>query len=601
MGKDQGQVGIQREVIIATPKNPEARRRGMVALCRSDPETLSCIHNTHLPWTDAWCEPGEDALFSISAVPIVAGFAGFKGYADDGIRQTVRLFLAEARVTTSKKELCGVPKGAYPWASLLSSEFIPRNYQLSGMERLWRRVASPKRLVRGQILKDDVGLGKTIQMAGIIARMVEEGQASPKRPVVVVSSPSMVGQWHDELRRFVPALDAPTLVSPVLGDRDSRLYRLRPGATVYVTHHQMLRLPQYATQIASLFGRCSGVILDESSAFANYESQTTIWARKLCREVPFVIATNATPIENKLSDTFGQMSVADEPILGSFACFAPRYLKINPRYGTEVGTQNLEELRLRLAGSWFGRRHEDVGSEIPAVISEVRSVTLGKQQARVYTAATEGFVTNSDTGAVGLAQLAAVERAALASDFTNPKAESAKLDDLAELLDGDLAGHRVLVFSKYRQCIVFAEQRLKRFGPYVIHGKVPLAKRDDIRRRFCMSGGFGRVLLGTEAMAKGLNLQDATVVVNLDLPWNHGKLRQRVGRIARIGQKSKSVLVISYAAVIPGRRMVDQYFLGLVMTKRTLSEGMYGADAMDEVNSAPVDVGAVRAFLRSGA
>ena len=54
------------------------------------------------------------------------------------------------------------------------------------------------------------------------------------------------------------------------------------------------------------------------------------------------------------------------------------------------------------------------------------------------------------------------------------------------------------------------------------------------------------------------------------------------------------------AAVIPGRRMVDQYFLGLVMTKRVLSEGMYGVDAMDVVNSAPVDLGAVRAFLRAG-
>jgi len=585
-------------VKIALPADPRARRLNMVVLKDSAPDTQNAINETYLPWTDAWCVPGEDAAFSITAVPILMQFPGFAGFADDRTKARVRRWLTEAKLTADKLAITKRTTD-YPWASLLSPEYKPRQYQLAGMDRLWSRVIDPNRTSRGQILKDDVGLGKTPQACGIIARMIEEGLCSASKPIIVSSSPSVVGQWYDELRRFVLALDAPGLVSAVSGDKDKRLYRLRPGATVYVIHHQMLRLPQYAKPIEALFARSVGAILDESSAFANHESMTTRRARALCRGLSFVIATNATPIENKLSDTFGQMSVVDEPVLGSFDCFSTRYLDLHPKFGTEIGTRNMPELRLRLAGSWFGRRHEDVGSEIPRVVSEVRSVTAGKAQRIAYKASADGFVTNDETGAVGLARLAAVERAALAADLTNPKSESAKLDDLIELLDGEISSQRVLIFTKYRQCAVFAAIRLSKFRPYMIHGGVSMAQRDDIRRRFCSPGGLGRILIGTEAMARGLNLQDASVVVNLDLPWNHAKLRQRVGRVARIGQKAKSVLVISYVAEGFAYAPIDRYFLGLVQKKRDLSDQVYGEDSVDELDSAPVDLGAVRAFLRS--
>lgn len=583
---------------IALPADPRARRLNMVVLKGCGPDALAAINETYLPWTDAWCTPGEDAAFSISAIPILMRLPGCEGLADQRTKDRVRRWLAEARLTTSRTAIIKRTSD-YPWIDLLSTEYVPRRYQLAGMDRLWARVIDPKRTSRGQILKDDVGTGKTAQIAGIIARMIEEGACNSSKPIIVSSSPSVVGQWHDELRRFVLALNAPGLVSAVSGDKSKRLYRLKPGATVYVIHHQMLRLPQYREPVEALFRRSVGAILDESSAFANHDSLTTRRARQLCRGLSFVIATNATPIENKLSDTFGQMSVVDEPVLGSFECFANRYVTIHPRYGTEIGQRNTPELRLRLAGSWFGRRHEDVGSEMPKVVSEVRSVTAGKAQRIAYKAAADGFVTNDETGAVGLAKLASVERAALAADLANPKSESAKLDDLIELLDGEVSTQRVLIFTKYRQCAVFASIKLARFKPYMIHGGVSLAQRDDIRRRFCSAGGLGRILIGTEAMARGLNLQDASVVVNLDLPWNHAKLRQRVGRVARIGQKSRSVLVISYVAEGFAYAPIDRYFLGLVRKKRDLSDRVYGEDSVDELDSAPVDLGAVRAFLRS--
>jgi len=55
-----------------------------------------------------------------------------------------------------------------------------------------------------------------------------------------------------------------------------------------------------------------------------------------------------------------------------------------------------------------------------------------------------------------------------------------------------------------------------------------------------------RVLVGTDVLAEGLNLQDAHIVVNYDLPWAIIRLIQRAGRVDRIGQKHDTILVYSF-------------------------------------------------------
>ena len=45
-----------------------------------------------------------------------------------------------------------------------------------------------------------------------------------------------------------------------------------------------------------------------------------------------------------------------------------------------------------------------------------------------------------------------------------------------------------------------------------------------------------RVLVATDAAGEGVNLQNANLMVNYDLPWNPNRLEQRFGRIHRIGQ-----------------------------------------------------------------
>ena len=55
-----------------------------------------------------------------------------------------------------------------------------------------------------------------------------------------------------------------------------------------------------------------------------------------------------------------------------------------------------------------------------------------------------------------------------------------------------------------------------------------------------------RVLLATDVLSEGQNLQDCAIVVNYDLPWAIIRLIQRAGRVDRIGQKADKILCYSF-------------------------------------------------------
>lgn len=74
-------------------------------------------------------------------------------------------------------------------------------------------------------------------------------------------------------------------------------------------------------------------------------------------------------------------------------------------------------------------------------------------------------------------------------------------------------------------------EALCRFAPLALNAPPPVfAERIDL-------------LLSTDLLSEGVNLQDAEIVVHLDIPWTAARLEQRVGRVARMGSAHSSVSV----------------------------------------------------------
>jgi hypothetical protein len=78
-----------------------------------------------------------------------------------------------------------------------------------------------------------------------------------------------------------------------------------------------------------------------------------------------------------------------------------------------------------------------------------------------------------------------------------------------------------------------------------------------------------RAFLSTDAGGVGLNLQHASVVVNVDLPWNPAVLEQRIGRVHRLGQ-TRPVQVVSFVA----KGTIEEGMLSVLGFKRSLFAGV---------------------------
>jgi superfamily II DNA or RNA helicase len=134
------------------------------------------------------------------------------------------------------------------------------------------------------------------------------------------------------------------------------------------------------------------------------------------------------------------------------------------------------------------------------------------------------------------------------------------------------AGERIIAFCQYAETVGVLRAKLARepgiatltaSGARVSGGRVP---RDAVLAQFTASSPGRQVetpaseridlLITTDLLSEGLNLQEASVVVHLDLPWNPARLDQRVGRALRLGSRHERVTVYSIAPPAPAERLL---------------------------------------------
>ncbi len=132
-----------------------------------------------------------------------------------------------------------------------------------------------------------------------------------------------------------------------------------------------------------------------------------------------------------------------------------------------------------------------------------------------------------------------------------------KVNTLIDLLRGEHDGEKVLIFSEYKDTADYVAEALEQAGIENV-GLATGESTDpsDIARRFSPRSNRlpGQnvqdvkdpedpidVLVATDVLSEGQNLQDCHVIVNYDLPWAIIRLIQRAGRVDRVGQESDKV------------------------------------------------------------
>ena len=134
-----------------------------------------------------------------------------------------------------------------------------------------------------------------------------------------------------------------------------------------------------------------------------------------------------------------------------------------------------------------------------------------------------------------------------------------KIDALQVLLEETHPEEKVLIFSEYADTATYVADALKRRGLTKISA-VTGDSDDPTKMARLFSPGSNkylpgpvvdpedelRILVATDVLSEGQNLQDAAIVVNFDLPWAIIKLIQRAGRVDRIGQKATQVRIYTF-------------------------------------------------------
>jgi superfamily II DNA/RNA helicase len=147
-----------------------------------------------------------------------------------------------------------------------------------------------------------------------------------------------------------------------------------------------------------------------------------------------------------------------------------------------------------------------------------------------------------------------------------------KADELATLLEEiyEEPDTKVVIFSQWLRMHELLVRRFEQrdWDHVLFHGGVPGQQRRDLVDRFREDRAC-RAFLATDAGGVGLNLQHASVVVNMDLPWNPAVLEQRIGRVHRLGQK-QPVRVVNFVA----QGTIEEGMLSVLSFKKSLFAGV---------------------------
>jgi len=135
--------------------------------------------------------------------------------------------------------------------------------------------------------------------------------------------------------------------------------------------------------------------------------------------------------------------------------------------------------------------------------------------------------------------------------------KDAKLDALHKLLNKTHPKEKVIVFTQFADTVRYLEEQLRRRGVKNLAGVTGededptgyawrFSPESNNKRNTIPPEDELRLLVATDVLSEGQNLQDGAIVVNYDLPWAIIRLIQRAGRVDRIGQKSPNILCYSF-------------------------------------------------------
>lgn len=428
------------------------------------------------------------------------------------------------------------------------------------------------------LLADDMGLGKTLQAISAASWLVDN--EGVKR-VLVLCPASLKHQWAREIQKFTTHS-----VQIIQGKAENRMVQYRADALFFIINYELVL--RDLTVISETL-KPDLIILDEAQRIKNWRTKLASTVKLIPSRYVFVLS--GTPLENRLEDLYSLLQVVDARILGPlWRCLLDFH--ITDEYGKVIGYRNLSELRRRIAPVMLRRNRSLVSDQLPDRTEVSLDIPMSDMQfelhdtalataGRLAATAKRRPLTPSEQNRL-MAALQQARMACNAAGLVDKETQgSPKLEELGRLLE-DLclqSDHKVVVFSQWALMteMVATVVRTLGLGSVRLYGGIPTHKRGELIEQFNNNVSV-QVFISTDAGGTGLNLQSATALINLDMPWNPAVLDQRIARIHRLGQKQKVQIFLMLA-----ENSYEQRVASLVKNKRDLFDNVISPDAIEDV------------------
>jgi superfamily II DNA or RNA helicase len=473
-------------------------------------------------------------------------------------------YVAERRDDRKRRRklqrLYGGPAAERAWRNLLKLNLYP--YQREGA--LFAAVAGRA------ILADEMGLGKTVQ-ALATAEMLALHCGVER--VLIVCPASLKYQWMSEIDRFS---NRPARV--VEGQTHvRRAAYLEPGFFKIVNYDVIHRDLE-----AIALCRPDLVILDEAQRIKNWQTRTAKSVKQVSSRYSLILT--GTPLENRLEELHSIVEFVDRHRLGPLFAFKATH-EVRQEDSTRViGYEHLDQVAKTLEPILMRRRLSEVLKQLPPRIEKNYFVPMTPQQWAPHDENREivarlvqkwqrhKFLSEADQ----LRLRIALQNMRMVCDSTylldKQSRHGMKVEELRRLLEEVFEDRtsKVVIFSQWLRMNELVTEMLEdaRWGYVHLHGGVPSPRRAELTRALREEPDC-RVFLSTDAGGVGLNLQAASAVINMDLPWNPAVLDQRIGRVHRLGQK-RPVRVVNFIA----EHTIEHGMLSLLAFKKSVFAGV---------------------------
>jgi len=498
-----------------------------------------------------------------------------------------------AKFTPAQKKRVRVSRHIQPWMDILEREASLRKARAGYLQDVQQQKRSSNPLTvplypyqydgmlhlafTGRaILADEMGLGKTVQAIAAAELLRQLGRV---QRVLVVCPASLKTEWEEQYHVFTSRQ-----ASLLYGSRRIRLDRYAEKPPFLVVNYEQARSD--VDDMNRLY-MPDLTILDEAQRIKNWPTKTAKTIKRI--QSPYAFVLTGTPMENRIEELYSLAEFVNPHVFGSLFRFQREFME--PSTDGAVVPKNLDELHRRISSVMLRRRKHDVEDDLPERTDKNFFVPMSPEQLNDYKDFEYQVTILLSIMKQRPLRKEELDRLQILLGCMRMTCDTPyilnqdcricpKLEELENILDELLsdADVKVIIFSEWVKMLSLVQDLLaeKQIG-YALHvGHIPQQKRREEINRFKKDPAC-RLFLSSESGGSGLNLQAASAVINLDLPWNPAKLEQRIARAWRKNQK-RHVQVINLVS----ENTIEHAMLAKLAYKQNLSNAVLDGVALPE-------------------